>query len=531
MNTSLSLKEKIGQLFIIAVQKDELDEELKKAISHYNIGGVILFQRNLRNFSKIIHFIKDIQAYAKGSGRPPLWISIDQEGGGISYLWENMAVSPGNMLLGATNTPEKSYIAHYHMGRQLRSIGFNMDFSPVLDINNNPENPVIGARSFGEREELVTKMGMEAIKGLHDAGVMACGKHYPGHGDTEFDSHLSLPTINKSIEELDQFELVPFHKSMKNGLEAIMTAHIVYPHVDPDKPATLSNEFLTEILRKGVGYEGLIITDSMEMEAISRFFGREKGTVMALQAGADIILACGQSYENQFKMIDAAVDAVEGGELDPSLINTAYKRNLKYKSKWVKPDFNSTVEDIIVYCNDDSIHQLMEEIACEGITVIQDDRRLIPIPPAKCTLIYQKTLNDENYMGDRKNPCPATFTEEHYQLIALENNVPTSKDTTEMVDRILPNEQVILFINERRNLREEWNSLIGEISKLTKNIIVVSLWNPQIYKEISDKEITYIACYSNTSHVIQGLKKIIEGKVEPKGTPPVTILKQGSQSL
>nr|WP_062051151.1 glycoside hydrolase family 3 N-terminal domain-containing protein [Bacillus sp. JCM 19034] len=172
MDTSYSLKEKVGQLFIIAVQNDELDDSLKRAIKHYNVGGVILFQRNLRQLSNVISFIRDIQLYAKKVGRPPLWISIDQEGGGISYLWEGTAVSPGNMLLGATNNPQNAYNAHYHMGLQLKKIGFNMNFSPVLDINNNPENPVIGARSFGEAKELVTEMGIQAIQGLHNAKIM-----------------------------------------------------------------------------------------------------------------------------------------------------------------------------------------------------------------------------------------------------------------------------------------------------------------------------------------------------------------------
>lgn len=528
MNTSLSIKEKIGQFFIITVPNAELDEPLKKSISQYNIGGIILFQRNLRDFTKVVTFIQDIQAYAKEVGRPPLWISIDQEGGGISYLWEHMAVSPGNMLIGATNNPQHAYTSHYLMGKQLKEIGFNLDFSPILDINNNPENPVIGARSFGENKELVTEMGIQAIKGLHDGGVMACGKHYPGHGDTELDSHLSLPSINKSMAGLQDFELVPFHESIKNGLEALMTAHIVYPKVDPDKPATLSKKFLTEVLREEVGFEGLIITDSMEMEAISQFFGREKGTVMALEAGADIILACGQNYENQWSMVEAAVQAVENGELDLSTIDTAFKRNIRYKTKWIKSEPVLSVDEIISFCNKASTHEKMVEIACDGITVVQDRKQLLPIDAENCTIVYQKTLNDENYMGDRRNPCPEVFQVDRYHLVALANNLPTSDEINTLSSQLEENEVVVVLINERRNLNPEWNNLIEGIRKKTQNIIVVSLWNPQIINEITCKEeITYIAAYSNTSHVMEGFKRILEGNVSPTGKTPVTLFTEG----
>nr|WP_062051149.1 glycoside hydrolase family 3 N-terminal domain-containing protein [Bacillus sp. JCM 19034] len=341
---------------------------------------------------------------------------------------------------------------------------------------------------------------------------------------------MSLPTINKTISELEAFEFVPFQEAIKHGLESIMTAHIVYPQVDPNQPATLSKVFLTEILRKQLGYEGLIITDSMEMEAISHFYGREKGTVLALQAGADLILACGEEEETQFQMIDAAVNAVEQGELDPTIIETAFKRSLKYKDKWVEPDYSSTKEEILAHCNNHSTQSILEKIACEGITVVQDNRKLLPLSFDRSTVIYQKTLNDENYIGYRKNPCPAIFTEAHYQLIALENSEPTLNDIAAIYNELSENELVILFINERRHLKTEWASLIENINNKTNEMIVVSLWNPQIINDIPYKDVTYIASFSNTSHVIQAVKMVIEGKVLPKGNTPVTILNRKRQN-
>ncbi|MBU9712708.1 beta-N-acetylhexosaminidase [Evansella tamaricis] len=525
MTKPVTLKEKTGQLFILSVPNEELDEKLKTSIRDYNIGGLILFQQNLRDFQKVTSFIQDIQAYAKEVGRPPLWISIDQEGGGIAYLWKNMVVSPGNMLLGATGNPTNAYTAHFHMGEQLLNIGFNMNFAPVLDINNNPLNPVIGARSFGENKELVTEFGIQSIKGLHDAGILACGKHYPGHGDTEMDSHLSLPTVDKSLGELEAFELYPFHESMNHGLEAVMTAHILYPQIDPEKPATLSPLILQNILRDRAGFEGLVITDSMEMEAISTYFGREKGTVMALHAGADIILACGGDYERQWGMIDAAIHAVEQGELQEQVIDTAYGRNKAYKKKWIR-ELSQDKGNVKLYDSDSRLKQTMEVIASKGITVVQDPKNLLPVTSSrdmKPFVIYQTTFNDENYMGDRKNAAPSIFPKEVYQSFAVQGSEPTDQESREMVDAIQSRQPVIILLNERRQLKRKWRVLMDRLGKKTSGLIVASLWNPQLLEAIPSDS-TFIACYSNTEHVLKALERILRGEVIPTGKSPVTIL-------
>lgn len=522
MNHNWSLKEKIGQMFIIAFGGEKMNSELERAIAELNVGGVILFQRNLKDAGKVRQLNKDIQRIARMHNRPPLWISIDQEGGGIAYLWEGMAISPGNMLIGAAGNAENAYDASYLMGIQLIKLGFNMNFAPDIDINNNPKNPVIGARSFGESAEMVSRFGQKSIEGYHAAGMLAVGKHFPGHGDTEFDSHLSLPKVDKNLEELERFELLPFIENIHSGMEAIMTAHIVYPKLDPDHPATLSPFFLQTLLREKYKFEGLILTDSMEMHAISKFFGREAGTVKAVQAGADIILACGRDVAAQQLMIEAVEKAVANGQISEEMVDSAVSRISAFKQKWIKS--NEPAEEDLPAVQEKNYHDRMEQIALDGITLLFDKKELLPLPSGvSVKIISQKTYNDENYVGDRKAVVHQVFNGGRYETYYIKGANPTLEEIEELAGSIKEEDYVLLLINERRTLDEDWVSLYEEINRITGKIVLVSLWNPQIISAFPADAASYIAAYSNTSHTISALKKLVEGRAEFRGKLPVTI--------
>lgn len=524
-----SLKEKIGQMFIIAFGGEEMTRELEMAITELNVGGVILFQRNLRDFEKVIQLNKDIQRVARKHGRPPLWISIDQEGGGIAYLWKGMTLSPGNMLIGAAQHTQNAYDASYIMGLQLKKLGFNMNFAPNIDVNNNPKNPVIGARSYGESPEKVSELGRESVRGYHDSGVLAVGKHFPGHGDTALDSHLSLPKVEKDLEELEQFELLPFLDCMNDGMEAIMTAHILYPLLDPENPATLSSYFLKDLLRTKYRFDGLIITDSMEMQAISKFFGREAGTVKAVKAGADIILACGKDVESQHKMMEAVEHAVNEGTLDEAVVDLAVNRILTSKEKWIKDTAESNVD--LAYFQQHDFQDKMYQIALEGITLQIDRAPLLPLPVNETiSIISQKSYNDENYTGDRQSIVHKLFNKDKYEVSYLAGANPDSREILELPTTVNHNQYVVLMINERRELSETWVNLILALKKKTKNIIVVSLWNPQIIEYLPVDLSTYITTFSYTDQVMKGLKNLLEGDQPFKGTSPVTLLESRVKS-
>lgn len=526
-----SIKEKIGQMFIIAFGGEEMSTDLEKAIVDLNVGGVILFQRNLRDVKKVVQLIKDIQQTAIDHERPPLWISIDQEGGGIAYLWDGMIISPGNMLISASGNEKHAYDASYIMGLQLKQIGFNMNFAPVIDINNNPKNPVIGARSYSESAEVVSRLGQQSVQGYHDAGILAVGKHFPGHGDTAFDSHLSLPKVDKDLKELEQFELIPFIENFKRGMEAIMTAHIIYPALDLEYPATLSAFFLKRLLRDKYQFDGLIITDSMEMHAISKYFGREAGSVKAAQAGADIILACGKDVASQQVMIEAVEKAVLTGEIDEVIIDTAVDRILKFKDKWINSSIFDKKEIDYSFLKQESFHKTMDNIALDGITLQFDRDRLVPLPKkAKIKVISQTTYNDENYIGDRKSIVHKVFSEDRYELNYITRANPTSSEIEQISESVKPQQDVVLLINERRELDRTWLNLYEKIKEKTVRVIVVSLWNPQIVASFPEDLSTYITTYSYTDHAIKQLKCLLEGQQAFKGKSPVRLLEKESIS-
>lgn len=510
-------------MFIIAFGGESMTTELERAIVEWNVGGVILFQRNLKDTRKVLGLNQSIQEVAKENGNPPLWIGIDQEGGGISYLWDGMVLSPGNMLIGATNSEKNAFDAAYIMGKQLRELGFNMNYAPDIDINNNPKNPVIGTRSFGEDPHKVSRFGQEMIKGYHKAGILAVGKHFPGHGDTELDSHLSIPKVDKTFDELDNFELLPFRENIEAGMEAIMTGHILFPKLDSEYPATLSSFFLTELLREKYQFNGLILTDSMEMHAISKFFGRETGSVKAVQAGADIILACGRDVAAQEKMVAAVEQAVQSGEIKEEKINEVVQRILTVKKKWIP---NSEIPTIDVdTLREDSYFETMKSIAIEGITLYSDLLDLLPFPPSeKVKVISQRTYNDENYVGDRKAIVHQVFHSNQYDVFYLEESEPTDQEIRDLHYSIKEEQYVLLLINERRTLSSSWSNLFRTLFQKTKKIVVVSLWNPQILVELPKELGTYIMTYSNTNEVMKALKDLLEGTNAFKGKSPVELL-------
>ena len=248
------------------------------------------------------------------TGLPPM-ILLDEEGGTVSRLGELGSVSPSAMAQGATGDPENAFRVGRMIGQELRAVGVNFNCAPILDCNTNPKNPVIGVRSFGGDPEKVADFGAAYARGLREAGVIACGKHFPGHGDTETDSHLGLPVVNKSLEEIERVELVSFRRAIEEKIDALMTAHVVFPALEPERiPSTVSRKVMTGLLREKMGFEGLIVTDCMEMDAIKRQFGSARGALMALQAGVDMTLIC-HTETFQREAAELIVEAMQDGRL------------------------------------------------------------------------------------------------------------------------------------------------------------------------------------------------------------------------
>lgn len=286
----MTLDELSGQVIHISLPDKKIDNISRKEIRKIQPGGIILFGKNLGTKNEISTFTNDLQSIAFENHIPSLIISADQESGRVIRVTDGVTQFPGAMALGQTKNSEYARLTGFITSYELSLLGINTFFAPVLDINNNPDNPVINTRSFGSDVKTVTEMGVAFEGGARAGGSIPVIKHFPGHGDTDTDSHLGLPIINKNLSELEKFELIPFAQAIASGAEAVMTAHIVYPNIDKYFPSTLSKIILTDFLRDKLGYKGIVFTDAMEMHAISKNYYKDKPSVLAILAGANIIL-------------------------------------------------------------------------------------------------------------------------------------------------------------------------------------------------------------------------------------------------
>lgn len=323
--------EKAAMRLLIDLPETILNPDAEKLLEQ-SCSGVILFQKNIENRDQTAGLITQLQSVNETKlPSLPLFIAVDQEGGSVSPLEPLITPSPGNMGLAASGDFEGAYALARRNGKELRDLGFNVNFSPVMDVNSNPRNPIIGIRSFGENAELVSRFGIAVIRGYQDEGVMATAKHFPGHGDTSKDSHLDLPVVDRSRDTLEKIDFLPFEKGIQAGVWGIMTAHVIYPGLD-SKPATLSSVILTDILRKNMGFQGIVFTDSFEMAAIKDHFSLEEAVIESVKAGADILLNLGSS-KTQLQIFEILKKAIEKQTITDEHIIPSLRRILYFRKK------------------------------------------------------------------------------------------------------------------------------------------------------------------------------------------------------
>lgn len=343
----MTIDEKIGQLIIAGFDGTTVNDELRSLILEKYVGGVILFSKNVESASQVVELNNEIKEINKVN-KSPIFISVDEEGGLVSRMPSEFKDIPTNSDIAKYDDEDLSYNIGKVIGEEISSLGFNMDFAPVLDINSNPNNPVIGDRSFGDNEAIVSKLGIATMKGLKDSNVIASVKHFPGHGDTSVDSHVGLPVVEHDLERLKSFELVPFKKAIDAGADMVMVSHIMLPKIDEKEPATLSKTIITDILRKDMNYNGVVVTDDMTMGAIINNYDIGEAAVKSINAGVDIVMVCHQ-YDNVIKVIDAIKEAVKNGTITEERLDKSVERILKLKDKYNIKDeeiANVNVEDI-----------------------------------------------------------------------------------------------------------------------------------------------------------------------------------------
>ncbi len=342
--SKMTLDEKIGQLIITGIYGTTITERTRQLILEEKIGGILLFGRNITDSTQLLKLINSIKN-ANTSNKIPLFVSVDEEGGRVSRMPIELNDMPSLKKIGLLNNPQVAYKIGTILAKELNLFGFNMNFAPVLDINSNPSNPVIGDRSFGSSFELVSELGVQMMKGIQSLGVIPVVKHFPGHGDTVTDSHVGLPIINHSLERLNSFEWAPFKSAIDAQADAMMIAHMLLTKIDPVYPASLSHTIISDLLRNQLGFNGVVITDDLTMEAITATFKLGDAAIKSLNAGVDILLVC-HGEDSTISVVNAIRQAIANGTLSMTRIDESVTRILTLKQKYLLN--NNTIESINV---------------------------------------------------------------------------------------------------------------------------------------------------------------------------------------
>jgi len=514
---NLTLDEKIGQLLMFGFDALELNDHAIDLIKNYHFGNIILFTRNVKTMKQLFDLNKNLQKLAMASLKIPLFISIDQEGGMVTRLKSGGTYFPGAMTLSASNSSENSYLCGKFMGKELVSLGFNMDLAPVLDVNNNPLNPVIGVRSFSDNPKVVSEYGIQFMKGLQE-NVIATAKHFPGHGDTNTDSHLALPKISHGVKRLDAVELYPFKKAIDNGIKAIMSSHINFPaYTDFGLPTTLSKKCLTGLLREKLGFKGIIMTDCMEMKAIQNNYTTEKASLMAIKAGANLI-CLSHTKKLQVASYKKIREAVLAGELTEETLNERVQLLLDNKEDIDLSILNQEYDEVkhIVENNNtlDFSYQVVKSAASlvRGKQFTKKTKTLIiAVTPSVTTIADEEA---ETY--DIISTINKTLIDFDTLSISIR---PTSESIKNTIIKASQYEQVVVC-SYNANIYKAQLELVKKLKTLNMELSVIAMRNP--YDFISDKTIeNYVCFYEYTPNSVNALIEYLKGELQLTGKVPI----------
>lgn len=536
----MTLKEKIGQVLMPDFRNwdgenvTEMLPEIEQTIMEYHLGGVILFRENVVTTEQTA---KLVAAYQKASEKYGLLMTIDQEGGIVTRL-QSGTDFPGNMALGATRSTDLSYNVGQAIGEELNALGINMNLAPVLDVNNNPDNPVIGVRSFGGSPQLVADMGIAYTKGLQSTGVAATAKHFPGHGDTAVDSHLGLPEVPYDKERLMEVELYPFQKAMDANIDAIMTAHVTFPKIDDTKviskkdgteislPATLSHKVLTGLMRKEMGFDGVIITDALNMNAIAEHFGPVDAAIRAVKAGTDIVLMPVGLAE----VADGLLNAVKSGEISEDRIEDSVERilTLKIKRNIFKSETPAQVDKLVENAQEvvgsDAHKQVETEVANKSITLVKNNNAL----PLDISNEEKVVVVGNSFVGSLAD----AVIEQHANTEVIEASGPLSAEQLASIKDATAVVVGTYTYNVRGRSKDSSqmqmvNQLINEVAAPVIGVGIRNPYDIMAYPAVDG----YLAQYGFRDASFEATAASLFGVNNPSGLLPVTIPGQNGEAL
>ena len=510
--SAMSLEDKIGQLLFVDFSGQKMNPRLRYLVNKMRVGGLAFFGHNIRNRKQLHKLLSDIRDL---NPSVPPFLSLDQEGGTVIRIKNPETVLPSAMALGATRSVEMAETAGRVMGRDLRELGFNMNLAPVLDVNSNPHNPVIGVRSFGEDPQLVSDLGCAFIRGLRQAGIVAVAKHFPGHGATRRDSHYALPSLPFGLERLRKVELVPFRNAVNDGLAALMTAHISLPKITEEKdlPSTLSKNVLTGLLRHELGFDGIIMTDGLEMRGIVNHYGLEQAAVRAIQAGADMVLIV-WTPQKQAAVRHALLHAVKIGKISEARIDISVRRILRAKIKqkiFIQQDFVATKVSPVD-------REINSRIALHAATLVKNAQQLLPLDPADQTTRILVASPQRTFRQSLAAQMPKNTVKQLRLAWAPDKN--RRQNDQKKILRAAKNVDIIVL-----GLSNSYYLGLPKILKKyypDKALILVSFGSPYMVKRF-DRVDAYLCLYSDRNSAQLAAAATLLGQNHPTGSLPVSL--------
>lgn len=523
---TLSLEQKVGQMFIVGFSGTTIPTSLVQAINDHYFGNFIYFASNLSNPQTIASMSTQIQETVVNATTIPGFISADQEGGMVARLTTGGTHFIGNMALGAIGDDTLAYEVGQMVGKELRHYGINLNLAPVLDVNNNPANPIIGVRSYSDNPVMVSDFGIAMIQGMRNSNVLATAKHFPGHGDTHIDSHYGLPTIPYDLSRLYDIELYPYIQAIEEGLDAIMTAHILFSAIDNIYPATLSYKVITELLREALGYQGIVMTDAMNMDAIRNHFGNVEASILAIQAGVDI-LTYTESTSASIQAYRGVLDAVENGIISEARIDESVMRILNQKIKYGL--FNEYLPSNTLSTDDFLNHKTFNnDLAKQSLTLAKGE--FSGFDANKSTLIISTinsryamlpgfainaSQNSLAYIASIKLEAQG-FTNVHYQTIGTSISSTQIQNITELAKDY---EQVVVAFE---NATVSQGQLTTTLFADNPSLVVVALRNPYDILRFPEVE-TYICVYGYLDATVYAIIDYLSGGFNATGVLPVIV--------
>ncbi len=506
-----------GELFVVGFMGTD-PTVAGELIQRYHVGGIILFARNIMNADHARSVCAKLQQFRREVSDSPLFIAIDQEGGCVARITEGVTVFPGNMALGALGSEKSARQVGETMGFELSALGINVNFAPVLDICSNPQNPGVGARSFGSDPQMVSRLGSAIIHGMQEQGICATAKHFPGLGEARVDSHDTLPLIDATRDELERRELLPFRAAIDAKISFIMTAHCSYPSLDDTlMPATLSEPILRDLLRHQMGFGGIIITDCLEMAAMGEKWSPAEAAEKAVCAGATMLLVC-HTRQKQIEAIENLARAIEQGKIQTETVDKATeaissaKKILKFPHD--SPDRNVTPDK-----------SLSETIATDAISIIRNRDGIIPLRPKESETLAVIVPGFDVLTKVEESAEPhrvlleglkQRMGEIHYHKVSVE---PSPEEIAACVKQCVPAD-ILLILTYNLHGYAAQHELVNTLINLNKRTIVAAVRDPYDLHFVPEAK-ACIATFGFRKCSLKALVRILFGENESKGKMPI----------